>query len=64
MSSKSNLAKIERVQNQALRFIDGKNLSDKIKMSSLQDKLAKKCINSIINTYSPDIDKTPVPFYK
>ena len=38
MSSKSNLAKIQRVQNQALRFIDSKNLSDKIKMSSLHDK--------------------------
>ena len=27
-------------------------------------KLAKKCINSIINTYSPDINKNPIPFYK
>ena len=75
-TTKTNLVKIQRIQNQALRYIDGSKRSDKIKMSSLHEKykypamnirlykLAKKCINKIINTYSPDLDKNPVAYYK
>ena len=75
-TNKSNLSNLQKIRNRALRFIDGKTLADKIKASSLHEKykipaintrlhkLARKCINSIINTYSPDIDKNPVPRYK
>ena len=75
-TNKGNLSNLQKIQNRALRFIDGKTIADKIKSSSLHEKykmpainvrlhkLAKKCINSIINTYSPDINKNPVPFYK
>ena len=75
-SNKTHTKRLQKIQNAALRFINGTTLNDKISMSSLHDKfnidsfnvrifkLAKKCLSNIINKYSTNINVQPITKYK
>ena len=76
LSNKTQIRKLQKIQNAALRFVNGTSLKDKISMSSLHKKfkidafnvrtykLAKKCLNTILNTYSSNTDSLPIKNYK
>ena len=76
LTSKTNIKQLQKVQNTAIRFIENVSLRDRIKMSHLHTKtklpvmnirmhkLAKKCLNTIINNYSANINVTPCKVYK
>ena len=76
LTSKTNLVKIQRIQNAALRYVSGTKRRDRVKMSKLHEdlkmlpmnvrlhSLAKKCISKIIDKYSPNIEVNPINTYK
>ena len=76
-SGKSNISKIQKVQNQALRFINNSSLIDKIPSKSLHKKfkikpinlrlkkLAFKSLTKLINLYKSNSSEIIYsPFYK
>ena len=76
LSNKTHTKKLQKVQNAALRFVNGTSLKDRICMSSLHNKfkidafnvrihkLAKKCLNTMVNNYSSNPSSQPLTKYK